>query len=112
MSHFRNDDFVYYALKAKPINKKPKKPKTASNIVKTLPSRCDILPHPPRIKNNCLKQVDVVNKPLPLAKVPPKTKSSYLNYQASLIEMQKAVREQEKMYRKYCHLEQRLSDDE
>lgn len=94
MSHFRNDDFVYYALKAKPINKKPKKPKSAAPIVKTSASTCYMAHHPSKITTDCLKVVDVVNKPLPVPKASSKSKNSRQNYQASLIEMQKAVREQ------------------
>lgn len=94
MSHFKNDDFVYYSLKAKPITKKPKKPKAMVPAVKTLASICDIVHQPSKITKNCLKQVDVVNKHLPLPKLSSKSKNSYQNYQSSLILMQKAVREQ------------------
>lgn len=105
MSHFRSDDFVYYALKAKPINKKPKKPKAPSMIAMTSASACDMFHHPPKIITNCLNQVDVINKPSPVPKQPSKSKIINRNYQTSLLEMQKAVRDQETMYRRYCHHE-------
>jgi hypothetical protein len=112
MSNFRNEDFVYYALKAKPITKKPKKSSNVAKIVKASASPCEPLHHTSRKAISCLKPVDLVNKSLPTSKFPSKSKISHPKYQVSLIEMQKAVREQENMYRRFCHLDLRLSDDE
>lgn len=94
MSNFRNEDFVYYALKAKPITKKSKRPKNVVKIVATPSSSYELDRHASRKATNFLKPVDLMNKPFSTSKVQTMIKNGQSNHQESLMEMQMAVREQ------------------
>lgn len=96
MKHFRNDDFVYYALKAKPIAKRTKPLKKILPQVQIVATTCtvDLSVAKPTLK--CLQQANLNNISVHnSAKTNLATTSQPSNhFQATLIEMQKAVREQ------------------
>jgi hypothetical protein len=93
MRHFRNDDFVYYALKGKPISKKPKHSK--KNLLKVInyPPTCEPNHSLVSETGRILKEVNLVNcsSLSPISTTSAKINKLSSQFQSRLIEMQKAV---------------------
>jgi hypothetical protein len=89
MWKFRNEDYVFYALKAKPIAKRSKNTKKVVAKVKKNEEAYVIHQSRVKVSKDCLKEVDRVNFPcLPSIKL----KDFSGNHQTSLAAMQKAVK--------------------